>query len=152
MLTLMSEAGRSFLRAFVGSIVILGPGVLAAPSFHQAVLLGMAAVVASIAAGLKALQVFIPKLSFKSISALGIYYVYVDSFVRAFIAAFLTSIIGIFAMPTFGFSKSLIISVLIAAATAGVRAVQGLLTHGEPPAPSSGLTVPPQTPAGTPQA
>jgi hypothetical protein len=43
MLHLLSEAGRSFLRAFGGAMLILLPGVLAAPNLDQAKGIGVAA-------------------------------------------------------------------------------------------------------------
>jgi hypothetical protein len=144
MLILLSEAGRSFLRAFLGSLIVLAPGILAAPDMHGAVLLGTAALVASIAAGLKAIQVFIPQLSFKSITALGAYYVYFDSFVRAFLAAFITAVIGLLAMPTLSITSSIVVGLVTAAITAGIRAVQGLFTPGDVPAPQTGFNPPPQ--------
>lgn len=142
MLTLLSEAGRSFLRAFVGSVIILAPGVLAAPNFNGAMALGLAALMAAVVAGLKAIQVFVPQLSFKSIPQLGLYYVYVDSFVRAFLGAFITAWIGILQMPDLSFTHSLIVGAIVAAVTAGVRALQGILTVGDAPLPSKGLKVP----------
>lgn len=144
MLTLLSEAGRSFLRAFVGTLIILAPGVLAAPNLGGATLLGTAALVAAVVAGLKTIQVFIPQLSFKSITALGAYYVYVDSFVRAFLGTFITLSIGILSAPNLDLTKSLIVGVLVAAVTAGVRAIQGFLTPGDVPAPAQGLVLPSQ--------
>lgn len=142
MSTLLSEAGRSFLRAFGGSLVVLLPGILSAPTLHGVAALGIAAIIASLAAGLKAIQVFVPQLSFKSIKQLGAYYVYADSFARAFIAAFITAVVGILVMPTFSVSTSLIIAVVVGAVTAGIRAVQGLLTPGEVPSPQSGIKTP----------
>lgn len=135
---LLSAAGRSFLRAFVASIIVLGPGILAAPNLDGAVTLGIAAVVASIAAGLKAIQVFLPQVSF-------VPYVkapfgdWLDSFARAFLAAFVTALIGILAMPDFGAWKSAAIAALTGAIAAGIRAVQGLFTPGEKPASAVGL-------------
>jgi hypothetical protein len=143
MLELLSEAGRSFLRAFFGSLLILLPGVLAAPNLDATVGLGVAALIASLAAGLKAIQVFIPQLSFASVLPASVkqYYAIVDSAVRAFIAAFVVSVLGWLAMPDLSVSKSLVVAALVAAVTAAVRAVQGALTPGDVPAPATGLTV-----------
>ena len=144
MLRLLSEMGRSFLRAFVGSLIVLLPGMLAAPNLTGAVALGIAALIASLAAGLKAVQVFVPQLSFRSIlkGKLAPYYTWVDSFARAFVAALITSVLGLLAMPTESWSKALLIAALTGAVTAGIRAVQGFLTPGDVPVPASGVTVP----------
>ena len=61
---LLATAGREFLRAFGASLLILAPGVLAAPNYDQMFLLGVGALAASIAAGLKAVQELVPLLSF----------------------------------------------------------------------------------------
>lgn len=144
MLHLLSEAGRSFLRAFAASLVVLVPGILSAPNFTIATGLGIAAFVASLAAGLKAVQVFVPQLSFKSVltGKYAAYYVYLDSFVRAFVAAFITAVLGLLTMPDLNLSRSLVVGVLVAAFAAGFRAVQGFLTPGDVPAPQKGFTPP----------
>jgi len=152
MLRLLSEAGRSFLRAFAGALVVLIPGILAAPDLNTGLAFGIAAVIASIAAGLKAVQVFVPALSFKSVlgGKFAPYYAIVDSFVRAFVAALITALLGILAMPTEQWGKALFVAALVGAVTAGFRTLQGVFTHGDVPAPESGMTVPAesQNPAG----
>jgi hypothetical protein len=134
---LFSEAGRSALRAFFGSIIVLLPGVLAAPNLNQAYALGVAALIAGLAAAFKALQVFVPQLSFKSVMSgkLAPYYIYVDSFVRAFLGTILTLGFGFLNAPDLSWSKAALVGILVAAVTAGIRAVQGLFTPGEPPLP-----------------
>jgi len=147
MLRLLSEMGRSFLRAFIGALIVLLPSILAAPDLNGAVALGIAALIASLAAGLKAIQVFVPALSFKTImtGSLAPYYTIVDSFVRAFIAALITAVVGLLAMPTESWNKALVIAAVTGAITAGIRAIQGMLTQGDYPAPSAGITVPAET-------
>jgi hypothetical protein len=67
MKTLLAAAGREFLRAFGASLVVLIPGVLSAPDLNQSYALGVAALFASLAAAVKAVQVFVPQLSFASV-------------------------------------------------------------------------------------
>lgn len=141
-MALFSEAARSFLRAFGGALLILAPGALSAPDLNSGVALGIAALIAALAAGLKAIQVFVPQLSFKSLNVFGVYYTIVDSFARAFIAALITGLLGLLQMPTLTFSKSLVVALLIGAVTAGIRAAQGLLTKGDVPAPPKGFNTP----------
>lgn len=145
MLVLLSEAGRSFLRAFAASLLILLPGVLSAPNLNGATGLGIAALIASVAAGLKAIQVFVPQLSFKSLlpAKFRVWGNYVDSFARAFFATLLVSVLGWLAMPALSFERSVLVGLLVGAVTAGFRALQGSLTPGEPPQPQAGLTTPP---------
>lgn len=145
MLVLLSEAGRSFLRAFGASLLILLPGVLSAPNLSSTTGLGIAALIASVAAGLKSVQVFVPQLSFKSVlpAKVKIWGNYVDSFARAFFAALLVSVLGWLAMPSLSFERSVLVGLLVGAVTAGFRAVQGSLTPGDVPAPQAGLATPP---------
>jgi hypothetical protein len=51
----------SFVRAFVGALIVLVPGILAAPDFSTEKALAIAALVAAFAAGLRALQAAIAK-------------------------------------------------------------------------------------------
>lgn len=46
----------SFLRAFVASLVITVPGVLASPNFDTAKALGISALIGGVAAGIRAIQ------------------------------------------------------------------------------------------------
>jgi hypothetical protein len=139
MRALLSNAGRSFLRAFLGSFVVLAPGILAAPNLNRAVALGIAAVMASIAAGLRTLQHLVPQLSVGRYILSPPFDAWIDSFVRAFLAAFITSIIGILNMPDLSGAKSLVVGAVIGAITAGLRALEGILTRGEDPLPSTGF-------------
>jgi hypothetical protein len=149
MLALLSEAGRSFLRAFFASLLILLPGVLAAPNLDASFGVAVAALIASIAAGLKAIQVFVPQLSFASVlknTRLAAYYTVVDSFVRAFLATLITTLLGVWFAPDFHFTKAALVALLVGALTAAFRVVQGALTPGDVPAPQSGLSTPPAPP------
>jgi hypothetical protein len=146
---LLSEAGRSFLRAFAASIIVLAPGILAAPNLNRGLALGIAAVMASIAAGLKAIQVFVPRLSLVGYLPAP-FGAWADSFLRAFLAAFITSIIGILNMPDLSTAKSLVVGALVGAFAAGLRALQGVLTSGEEPLPKAGFKIAPAQPPETP--
>lgn len=134
MRALLSKAGRAFLRAFVVGIVTYATGVLAAPNLDQAFALGVAAIAASISAGLSAVQLFVPQLEFP-----GQYGEYANEFVRAFLGAFLVSIIGILNAPVLSFDKSVAVAAVFGALAAGVRALQGLLTKGESPSQARGF-------------
>lgn len=146
---LLSEAGRSFLRAFAGSLLILVPGVLAAPDLGGMKALGVAALISSAAAGIKAIQVFVPRLSFAELVGER-YGVWVDSAARAFLGALLVLLPGVLDAPDLGQSKALLTAAIIAAVTAAIRALQGVLTQGEFPNPSGGMA--PQDPQAARQA
>jgi hypothetical protein len=128
---LLSNAGRSFLRPFIGSLLVLLPGVLAAPDTGTMTGLALAALIASVAAGLKAVQVFVPQLSFQSLLP-GFSGTLLDSFVRAFLGAFLVLAPGVLDAPNLAEGRALFTAAIVAAVTAGVRALQGFFTQGEP--------------------
>lgn len=134
MRTLLSSMGRAFLRAFAASAVIMGVGVLSAPNLDSMYALAVAALIASLSAGLKAIQVFVPKLSFG-----GEYGEIISVSVQAGVSAFLVSVIGILDAPEFGVTRSLLIGVVVAVGTAVLRALQGLFSAGESPSPGNGF-------------
>lgn len=135
---LLSAAGRAFIGAFAVSALALSTGILAAPNLSQAYALGVAALFASVAAGVKALQQFVPQLSFGNYLAqpLG---AYLDAFLQAGLGAFLVSLVGVLNAPDLATAKSLALGALVGALMAGFRALQGLVTPGEQPAPSKGF-------------
>ena len=134
--TVLSNAGRSFLRAFGASVLVLATGVLSAPNLDQAYALGVAALVASVVAGLGALQSYVPQLTTGKI--FGSYGLIVDSAIRAFIGAVIVFLPGVLNAPDLSTAKGLATAGIVGAVTAAVRAVQGLLTKGEVPAPQNG--------------
>lgn len=141
MKSLLAQVGREFLKAFGASVVILAPGVLAAPDLHQSYMLGVAALFASVAAGVKAIQVFVPQLSFSAFLPQPAA-AWVDAFVRGGLGAFLVSILGVLNAPDLATGRSLLVAALVGALVAGARALEGLLTQGEQPAPNTGVSLP----------
>jgi hypothetical protein len=128
------------LRAFGGALIVLAPGILNAPSLDNAKLVGVAALVASVAAGIRAVQAYIPALTVaKYLGPLG---VYVDSFLRAFLGSLVIMLPGALDAPNLHTGTGLATAALIGAFTAGIRALQGMLTSGESPAPQLGLAEP----------
>lgn len=145
---LLSEAGRSFLRAFAVTFVAFATGILGATNESSAVALSIAALAASVAAGLKAIQVFVPQISFDAILPAP-WSTYADSFVRAFVGAFLVTVTGWLAAPNWSVWHSALLGALVGAATAGIRAIQGLLTIGEEPSTDKGIKIPAKTKGAT---
>lgn len=145
---LLSNAGRSFLRAFAGSLLVFLPGVLAAPNLNAVRGLALAATVASIAAGIKSVQVFIPALSFSSLVSSAFLGSLLDSFARAFLGTFSTLLLGLLSAPDFSPSKSALVAVIVGSVTAGTRALQGLSTTSESPSNGSGFEVNDRAPLG----
>lgn len=137
MTTLLEKAGQSFLRAFGVTFLFYVTGILAAPDKSTAISLSIAALVASIVAGLRVIQVLVPQLSFAGLVGQP-YGSWLDSFSRAFLSALIVGITGWLAAPELVTNKAVILAILIGAVTAGVRAIQGLTTKGELPAPETG--------------
>lgn len=140
MTKLFERAGAAFLRAFAVTFLFAATGILNAPNEAAAVALAWAALAAAIAAGIRAVQVFVPQLSFASFLPQPIA-AWVDSFVRAFVGVFLTVWLGWLSAPDWSTWKSVALAAVIGAVTAGLRALQGLLTNGESPSPDKGLPI-----------
>jgi len=135
---LLFAAATAFLRAFGVTFLLAVTGILAAPNVDAAVALSIAALIASIAAGLRAIQVFIPQLSFAEFVRQPLA-AWLDSFTRAFLAALVTAITGWLAMPDLPTDRAFWYALITGALAAGVRSLQGLLTPQESPAPDKGV-------------
>lgn len=135
---LLRQVGREFLKAFGASVVVLAPGVLAAPDLNQAYALGVAALFASVAAAVKAVQVFVPQLSFAEFLPQPVA-AWADAFARGFLGAFLVSVVGVLNAPDYATGKAALVAAVVAAAAAGFRALEGLLTKEEQPVPGVGF-------------
>lgn len=138
---LLFAAATAFLRAFGITFLMAATGIAAAPNVEAAQALSIAALIASIVAGLRAIQVFIPKLSFGTFIPQP-YGAWADSFLRAFLATLVVSLQGLLAMPEFPTDRSVWFAAITGALAAGLRALQGLVTPGESPAPDSGVNDP----------
>lgn len=153
MRTWLSAAGRSFLRAFGANLIVLAPGILAAPTIRGAELLAVAGLAASVACGIRAIQAYIPSLTVaKYLGGIG---VYVDSALRAFAGSLCVTLPGVFMAHSLHTGTALATAALIGAVSAGLRGLQGSLTLGESPWPQHGLAEPsrphePITPAKPP--
>lgn len=138
MKTVLANAGRAFLRAFGANIVVLAPGVLAAPNFNQMYLLGVSALASSASAGLRAVQSFVPQLSFSTVLPQP-WAAWVDAFTIGGLGAFVVLLADWLGAPSIDTSKAAITAILVGALTAGFRALEGTFTKGESPAPDKGL-------------
>lgn len=134
---LLFAAMTAFGRAFLVTFLVAVTGILSAPDQSAAIALSLSGLVASIVAGLRAIQVFIPQISFKQFIPLP-FAAWVDSFALAFLATFVTLLTGWLAAPDWSTWKSAVTAILIGALTAGVRVLQGLATSGNQPAPAMG--------------
>lgn len=139
---LLSAAGRAALRAFVAALVTFGTGLLAAPDLNKTYLLGVVALVAAIAAALRAIQAYLVKTSF--VAYLGDPYgEWLDAFLQAFVGSLVVTLSGWEGAPDLSTARSFAVAAIVGALNAAVRAVQGLLTQTEFPARDAGVNPPP---------
>lgn len=134
---LLFAAMTAFGRVFIVTFLLAATGILSAPDLDSALALSLAALVASFVAGLRAIQIFIPQISFAGLFPQPIA-AWVDAFVLAFLASFVTLLTGWLAAPDWTTWKSAVTAILIGALTAAVRALQGAVTLGDAPAPGIG--------------
>jgi hypothetical protein len=138
---LLFAAMTAFGRAFGITFLFAATGLLAAPNLDAARSLSWAALAASLVAGFRAVQVFVPQITFAKIVAQP-YAAWLDSAVRSGVAAFITGITGWLASPDLSTWKAALLGIGVGVGTAIVRALQGLLTPSDSPKPGTGLTVP----------
>jgi hypothetical protein len=138
---LLYAAGTSFLRAFGVTFLFAATGLLNAPDFSTARALSWAALAASLTAGLRAVQVFIPQISFSSFVTPPSLAAWIDAAARAGVAAFITGVTGWLAAPDLHTWRAALLAVFIGVGTAIARALQGLVSPGERPQASKGLSV-----------
>ena len=142
--TVFEKAALSFARAFGVAFLVASTGILHSPNLVTAKAALLAALVGALAAGFKAVQLYVPKLSFKSLFPAKYVFVaaWVDSFARAFVGTLLTTGVVDLETPNLHFSRALLLSLVVGALTAGLRAVQGFVTKGEQPASQTGAPEP----------
>lgn len=136
---LLYAAGTSFLRSFGATFIMWAPGILAATNASAGVSLSIAGLVASLAAGFRAVQVFVPQLSFASVIPNRIAAAWADAFTRAALASFLVSITGWLEAPDYHGWRAAGVAAVTGAFAMGFRALQGLLSKDEGPNVGKGL-------------
>lgn len=144
MQSLLAAAGKAFLKAFAACLVVLAPGIWKAPDLAGAELVAVSALLASVAAGIAALQVYVPLLTVAA-------YVkppwgpWIDSFLRTFTSGLIALLPGALLAPDLRTVPGLVAAAVLGAFTLAFHVLQGLLTPGQVPAPAVGL--PPNGPA-----
>lgn len=137
MKNLLRDAGRAALKAFVVTFLTFAGGLLAATNLKEFAALAVAGLVASGVAALKALQVFVPSLSFASVVSQP-FASWLDAFTIAFLSSFFVLVQGVSDAPDYEAMKAVVVGALIGALQAAFRALEGLFTQGETPAPNFG--------------
>ena len=134
---LLSQAGRAALKAFVVTFLTFAAGLLAATNLKEFAALAVGALVASGVAALKAVQVFVPQLSFAGLLPQP-FASWLDAFVIAGLSAFLVLVQGVSDAPNYDAGKAVVVAAVIGGLQAAFRALEGVLTKGETPAPNFG--------------
>jgi len=146
---LISNMGRAFIKAFGSSLIVVLIGLSSQPDLNGTIGIGIAGLMASIAAGLTAITSYVPQLSFEHYFG-HTHGAIVDSFIRAFLASGIVAATGWLAEPNLSTWHAAVVGILVGAINAGFRGVQGFLTPGESPAPAKGLAPPPPVAAPAP--
>jgi hypothetical protein len=135
---LLSAAGRAFLIAFGASALALSTAVLGAPNVDAAASLGVAALFASLAAGVKAVQVFVPLLSWSSLLRQP-FAAWADAFTQGFVGALVVSLTNWLDAGSVSDWRAAATAAVVGALMAGLRALQGAVTAGEAPFANRGF-------------
>lgn len=129
---LLFAASTEFVRAFLAVAIVYIGGILTAPNYDAALALSVAALTAALAAGLRAIQVFIPAISLRGLIG-PVFGAWADAFLRVFLATAVTALTGWLAAPDWSTWKSSLLGIVAGAAAAGMRALQGVTNPEEQP-------------------
>lgn len=147
MRTILSAAGRAFLRDFAVAFLALAAGILAAPDLRQAGALAAAASLAALVAGVRAIRVFVPQLASGIARTLKVPTAYAEVLLTGLTTlgvGFLALVEGVLSAPNLDAGKSVAIAGMLGIGTALVRVAQAVLTPGESPTADGGISVPAQ--------
>lgn len=128
------DAGTAFLKAFGVVALAAAIGLLSLPTYNDVGALALAGFCAALAAGLAALQTFVPALSLRRwlVEPWGSA---ADAGLHAGLATFLTLAAGWLNAPDFSAWHAFVVGLVVAIANAVLRAVQGKL-FGDHPQPA----------------
>lgn len=130
---LLTSAARVFGVTFLFSAA----GILAAPDLSVALSLSLAAFIAALVATLRAVQLAFPAFTTKRLFG-DVIGAWVDSGLRAGLMALLVLSQGWLAAPDWSNWRAGVAAIAIGVGTAVVRALQGMVTSGDTPAPHLG--------------
>lgn len=147
MKALLAAAGRRYLHTAAAAFIVFILGLLAAPNLilDNLRVYGVVFLVALGGGALKFIAEVFPFISVATYvpDRYKIYAAWVDAFLQAAVSAFVVTAPGIFEAPDLKTAAAVAVSVLIGALTAGVRAIEGLLTPSERPATVKALKLQP---------
>lgn len=129
----------SLVAGFVFVTALLG--ILNTPDFslERVKSLGLVFLVAVAAAVINFVAQVFPFFSFATYGVPQPYAAWLDAFAQAFVGSLVVTLPGALDAPDFKTATALVVSALIGALTAAVRALEGVLTPGETPNPGFGV-------------
>lgn len=127
----LNKAGRAALRAIIPALLTLAYGLSTAKDLTGIKLQATVGLIAIATAAFGAIQAFVPFLSWRKYAPEWIAK-YLDAFTQTFVGTFITLIVGWLGAPNFHFGTTLLIGIVTGALAAAVRAVQAMVTKGEP--------------------
>lgn len=143
----LAAAGRRFLHATGAALIVFVLGLLSAPDLvlDNIYLYGVVFLVAIGAAALKFIAEVVPFFSVANYvpEKYRVYAGWVDAFLQAGVSAFLVVAPGILEAPDLKTAGALAVAAVLGALTAGVRAIEGLLTPAERPGTVAALKLQP---------
>lgn len=144
---ILAGAGRRFLHTVAAALFVFILGLLSAPNLvlDNMRVYGIAFLVAIGAAALKFIAEVFPFVSVVNYvpDQYKVYAAWADAFLQAGVSAFVVVAPGILDAPDLKTAGALVVAALIGALTAGVRAIEGLLTKSERPATVAALKLKP---------
>lgn len=146
----LEKLALAFLKPFASALLVALVGIGVQPTLRGTVALYLGALVAAAAAGLAALQVYVPNLTFRRWIK-DPYGQLLDTFSHGFFPALLISAVGFLHGQDLSAWKAAGSAALIGAFSAGLRLfVQNPLTPGTTPLPTKGVLSPDPRPVSAP--
>lgn len=138
MKTLLANAGRALLHAYVPVVLTMAVGLMAMPNLDGMKLYGSAALIALFAALGKVIQEYLPLFSFSSYVRQPIA-AWLDAITRSGGGALAVLLIGMGGAPDLDTSAAIFAAGIAGVGAAIARALEGLGTPGETPAKQVGF-------------
>lgn len=131
----LAAAGRRYLHTALAAFIAFVLGLLAAPDLiaDNLRIYGLVFLVALGAGALKFIADILPYFSLQNYvpEKYRVYAAWADAFLQAAVSTFVVEAPGIFNAPDLNAARAAAVAVIVGALTAGVRAIEGLLTPAE---------------------
>lgn len=144
----LAAAGRRYLHTAAAAFIVFVLGLLAAPDLisDNLRIYGLVFLVALGAGALKFIADVLPFFSFQRYvpEKYRVYAAWADAFLQAAVSTFVVEAPGFLNAPDLNAARAALTAAIVGAVTAGVRAIEGLLTRSERPRTVAALKLQPQ--------